>query len=151
MNRNDYENKNMPLTTGVARALIQELFADGGNVKRDGIVEGILQYHTNNGGKDTPPEKVTPAVKKVLSDLEAEGLAERHRNSTGYWKIHKPQSSVSQESSEQTAPAPPFIENAGERFQADLTALAFEAKEIAARATALESKAKEIAARIGKS
>ena len=141
----------MPLTIGVTRALIQELFADRDYVKRDRIVEDILQYHTTNGGKDTPPEKVTPAVKKVLSELEADGLAERHPNSTGYWKIHKPQASVSQESSEQTAPEPPVIQNTRAHVLADLTALAFEAKEIATRATTLESKAKEIATRIRKS
>ena len=141
----------MPLTTGAARSLIRELFAGRDYVKRDSIVEGILQTHTKKGGKDTPRKKVTPAVKKVLSELEAEGLAERHPNSTGYWKIQqKTQTSVSEESSEQTAPAPPFIPNASERFEADLTDLAFEAKEIAARATLLESKAEALAARIKK-
>ena len=150
MNQNNYENKYMPLTIGVARSLIQELFAGCDYIKRDSIVEGILQNHTKKGGEYTPRKKVTSAVKKVLSELEAEGLAERHPNSTGYWKIQKTQASVSEESSEQTAPAPPFIQNARERFEADLTDLAFEAKEIAARAALLESKAEEIAARIKK-
>lgn len=127
------------------------MFAGRDYVKRDNIVEDILQYHTTKGGADTAREKVTSAVKIVLSELEAEGIAERHPNSTGYWKIHKTQDSVSEASSEQTAPAQPFIQNASARFEADLTDLAFEAQELAARATDLQSKAEELAARIGKS
>ncbi len=151
MNRNTYENKNMPLTVGVARSLIRELFAGPDYIKRDSIVEGILQYHTTNAGKDTPQQQVTSAVKKILRELEAEGFAERHPTSAGYWKIRKTQSSVSEESSEQTAPVSPFSQNERERLEADLTDLAFEAKELTARATALKSKAEELAARIGKS
>ena len=150
MNQNNYPNKNVPLTTGVARYLIQKLFAGRDPVKRDRIVEDIMQHHMKNGGDDTSREKVTPAVKKVLSELEAEGLAERHPHSTGYWKIHKTQSLVSDETPKQTAPAQPSIQNEREPFEAELTDLASEAREIAARANALESKAKEIAARIRK-
>jgi hypothetical protein len=150
MNRNNYENKNMPLTIGVARSIIRELFVGRDYVKRDSIVEDILQYHTTNGGKDTPQQKATSAVKMVLRELEAEGFAERHPHSTGYWKIRKMQSSVSEESSEQTAPQPPSIQDESERLEADLTDLAFEAKELAAHATALESKAEKLAARIAK-
>ena len=144
MNRNNYENKNMPLTVGVARSLIQELFTANDNVKRGDIVEGILRYHTENGGKDTTREKVTATVKTVLRELEAEGFAERHPTSTGYWKIRKTQPSVSEKSSEQTAPTPPFVQDERERLAADLTDLALEAKQLAAR---LESKAEELAAR----
>ena len=148
MTQNNYENKNMPLTSGVARSLIRELFTANDNVKRGDIVEDILQYHTTNGGTDTPRQKVTSAVKKALRELEAEGLAERHPNSTGYWKIYKTQSLVSEELSKQTAP--PFIQDERERLEADLTDFASEAKELAVRATALESKADKLAARIGK-
>ena len=150
MNQNNYENKGMPLTSGVARSLIPKVFTGNNYVKRGAIVTDILRYHTENGGKDTKREKVTATVKKVLSELETEGLAERHPDSTGYWKIRKTQPSVSEESSEQTAPAPTFIQDERERLEADLTDLAFEAKSLAARATALESKAEALAARIGK-
>ena len=150
MNRNNYENKNMPLTIGVARSLIPKMFTGNDYVKRGDIVIGILRYHTENGGKDTPREKAAIAVKMVLRELEAEGFAERHPTSTGYWKIGKTQSSVSEESSEQTAPTPTFIQDERERLEADLTALASEAKQLAARATALASEAKQLAARIGK-
>ena len=150
MNQNNYENKGMPLTSGVARSLIPKVFTGNDYVKRDSIVEDILQYHTTNGGKDTPQQKVTSAVKKVLRELEAEALAERHPHSTGYWKIRKMQSSVSEEPSEQTAPTPPSTQNERERLEADLTDLAFEAKQLAARATALESKAEKLATRIAK-
>ena len=139
----------MPLTLGVARSLIRELFAGPDYIKRDSIVEDLLQYHKENGGKDTPQQKVTSAVKRVLRELEADGFAEKHPTSTGYWKIRKTQSSVSEESSEQMAPS--SIQNERERLKADLTDLAFEAKELAARAIALKSKAEKLAARIGKS
>ena len=146
MNQNNYENKNMPLTVGAARSLVRELFAGGDYVERKSIVEDILQHHTAKGGKDTPREKVTLAVKGVLRKFKAEGFAEKHPNSTGYWKIRKTQPLVSEESSEQTAPAPPFIQDESGRLEADLTDLAFEAKSLAACATALESKAEELAA-----
>lgn len=147
MTQNNYENKGMPLTVGVARTLIPKVFTGNDYVKRGDIVRRILQYHTENGGKDTKRDKVTIAVKMVLSELENKGLAERHPHSAGYWKIRQTQSSVSEESSEQTAPAPPFIQDESERLEADLTDLAFEAKQLAARATAL---AEKLAARAGK-
>lgn len=150
MTQNNYDNKGMPLTFGVARSLILKVFTGNDYLKRGDIVTGILQYHTENGGKDTKREKVTATVKTVLNKLETEGLAERHPDSTGYWKIRKTQSSVSEESSKQTAPAPLFIQNERERLEADLTDLAFEAKQLAARATVLESKADELVSRIGK-
>ena len=150
MTENNYENKDMPLTTGVARSAIPKVFTSNNYVKRGDIVTGILRYHTENGGQDTKLKKVTTAVKLVLRELEAQGFAERHPTSTGYWKIRKTQSSVSEESSEQTAPAPPFTPEERERLEADLTDLAFEAKALAARVTALESKAEKLAARIGK-
>lgn len=151
MNRNNYENKGMPLTLGVARALIPKVFTGNDYVKRGDIVTNILRYHTENGGKDTKREKVTIAVKMVLRELETEGLAERHPHSAGYWKRRKTQPSVSEESSEPTAPTPPSIQDERKRLEADLTNLAFEAKQLAARATALESKARKLAARAGKS
>ena len=151
MNQNNYDNKGMPITVGVARSLIRELFTANDNVKRGDIVERILQHHTTNGGEDTPRQQVTSAVKKALSELEAEGFVERHPDSIGYWRIRKTQDSVSEESSDPTAPTPPSIQNERERLAADLTDLAFEAKALAARATALESKAEELATHIGKS
>ena len=151
MNQNNYKNKGMPLTSGVARSLIPKVFTGNDYLQRGDIVKGILQYHTENGGKDTKREKVTAAVKMALNKLETEGLAERHPDSIGYWKIGQTQASVSEESSEQTAPAPPFIQDERERLEADLTDLASEAKQLAARATTLEAKAKQLAARAGKS
>ena len=150
MSRNNYEDKDMPLTIGVARSLIPKEITGNHYVKRGDIVEKILQYHTKNGGEDTPLKQVTSAVKMVLRELETKGLAERHPKSTGYWKIRKAQPSVYEESSEQTAPASPLMQNERERLEADLTDLAFEAKALVARATALESKAEALAARIGK-
>ena len=150
MTQNNYDNKDMPITIGVARSLIPKVFTGNNYVKRGDIVTRILRYHTENGGKDTKREKVTATVKTVLSKLETEGLAERHPDSTGYWKIGRTQSSVAEESSEQIAPTPTFIQDERERLEADLTDLAFEAKQLAARATALESKAEKLTARIGK-
>jgi len=84
-----YENKNMPLTSGGARELIVALFAGKGNVKRAEIIDTLTEYHNQNGGKVTPKQKRVPVVRKALSDLEAQGLAEKHPSSPGYWRIHE--------------------------------------------------------------
>jgi len=48
----EYDNKNMPLTSGCARELIQTLFAgEGYHTKRSEIIERVTEYHTQNGAK----------------------------------------------------------------------------------------------------
>ena len=145
-----YPNEGKLITTGGARFLIENLFAGRGSVKRSSIIQDIREHHTNNGGKDSSKEKVETAVKTALHNLEEKGLAEKDPINFGYWIIHKTPSSVYEESPEQTAQGLLFSQNERELLEAELTDLASEAKELAARATALESKVEKIAARIRK-
>ena len=85
----NYDFENMPLTTGCARALIQALFAGEGYHKRAKILDTLTRHHNANGGTDTPKDTRVSAVKKALNDLETEGIAERHPDSPGYWRIRK--------------------------------------------------------------
>ena len=84
-----YAYENMPLTTGGARALLRALFAGKGYHKRAEIIEAVTRHHTANGGTPTPKEAQVSVVKKALTDLETEGIAERHPDSTGYWRIRE--------------------------------------------------------------
>ena len=83
-----YEYKNMPVTTGCARGLLVALFAGKGYTKRAEIIQTLTRYHTENGGQVTPKQKRVSAVKKALSDLAAQGRAEKHPSSAGYWQVH---------------------------------------------------------------
>ena len=84
-----YDNKNMPLTSGCAGELIKKLFAGKGNIKRAEMIETLTKYHNENGGRVTPQQQRVSAVKKALKDLEAQGVAEKHPSSSGYWRIHE--------------------------------------------------------------
>lgn len=84
---NDYEYHNMPLTSGAARGLIVALFAGKGNTKRAEIIDTLTRHHNEKGGKATPKKKRVTAVKTALRDLEAQGRAEKHPSSPGYWRV----------------------------------------------------------------
>ena len=81
-----YAHKNMPLNKGIARALICELYAGQGYMKKSEIEKGILQYHLENDGKQ-PEVKLGTTVTRILSELEKQGRAEKHGESVGYWQI----------------------------------------------------------------
>jgi len=38
-----------------------------------------------------PKQKRVSAVKQALRDLAAQGQAEKHPSSPGYWRIHEPE------------------------------------------------------------
>ena len=80
----EYIHQNIPLTTGVARALIRDLFSGKGYVKRAEIIKSIREYHRKNGGAETPKERCVSAVRKALSEIRAE----KHSAAGGYWKIN---------------------------------------------------------------
>lgn len=82
-----YVNKNMPLTSGIARSLIPVLFAGKGYVKRSEIIKVLSQYHIARGGKDTRPSTQEIIVRYALRDLEKACVVERNPDTQGYWKI----------------------------------------------------------------
>ena len=82
----EYDHKNIPLNTGIVRELICELYSGKERVKRSVIIEEILQYHLNQGGK--PPEiQLSATVSDVLRKMANEGKAERRGESRGFWII----------------------------------------------------------------
>ena len=82
----EYNHKNIPLNTGIVRELICELYSGKEYVKRSVIIEEILQYHLNQGGK-TPEIQLSATVSDVLRKMANEGRAERCSGSPGFWKI----------------------------------------------------------------
>ena len=82
----EYSHKNIPLNTGIVRELICELYAGKEYVKRSVIIEGILQYHVNQGGK-LPDIQLSATVSDVLRKMANEGRAKKREGSHGFWKI----------------------------------------------------------------
>ncbi len=82
-----YVHRNMPLTAGVSRVLMRELFAEEGFVKRAEIIARVSKYRTENGGAATPKDSCVSAVKTALRGLELAQQAERHPDAAGYWQI----------------------------------------------------------------
>ena len=82
----EYSHKNMPLNTGIVRELICELYTGKEYVKRAVIIEGILQYHLDQGGK-SPEIQLSATVSDVLRKMANEGRAKKRDGSPGFWKI----------------------------------------------------------------
>lgn len=81
-----YNHKDSPLNKPIARELICELYSGKGYVKRAAIIEGILQYHLDQGGK-APEIKLSVAVDNVLREMAHAGTAERREGALGFWRI----------------------------------------------------------------
>ena len=82
----EYSHKNIPLNTGIVRELICELYTGKEYVKRSVIIEEILQYHLDHGGK-SPEVQLAAIVSDVLGKMANEGKAKRRDESHGFWKI----------------------------------------------------------------
>lgn len=81
-----YNHKDSPLDKHIVRELICELYSGKGYVKRAAIIEGIRQYHLDQGGK-APKIQLPLAVSNVLAEMANAGRAERREGSLGFWKI----------------------------------------------------------------
>ena len=84
--KNNYEYKDIPLTPSVAKDLIYEIFSGRSSVSRKKIIDDVVERHEKQGGSPATGN-VTNVIKKALSALKKEGLAENV--SSGYWKILK--------------------------------------------------------------
>ena len=82
----EYNYKNIPLNTGIVRELICELYTGKEYVKRSVIIEEILQYHLDQGGK-SPEIQLPDIVSDVLRKMKDEGRAEKRDGRHGFWKI----------------------------------------------------------------
>jgi hypothetical protein len=79
-----YEFSNLPLTAGIARKLIIELFGDNRVVRRDNIIDAVLKKHLKRGGLK-PTQSPPQVLKRALATLKEAGLATNP--GLGFWKI----------------------------------------------------------------
>ena len=79
---NQYEYVERPLTPGIAKKLIQELFA-GQTVQKQEIMRIVDETHRERGG--LPARAKFPPVTMALTNMKREGLVENP--SQGYWLI----------------------------------------------------------------
>ena len=81
-----YNHRDIPLNNYIVRELICELYSGKGYVKRASIIEEILQYHLDQGGK-APKIQLPLLVSTVLKEMAKAGMAERREGSHGFWRI----------------------------------------------------------------
>jgi hypothetical protein len=87
----DYKFKNLPITPNIIETIIIELF-NGKTLKRDEIVNRVLDFHITNGGLPHGAQDFSRSVKKALSKMSKKGWASNR--SIGYWDINKKDSPV---------------------------------------------------------
>ena len=82
---NDYKYVGVSLTPSIAQELIIEKFS-GRPVKRQEIVETVIQIHEDRGGLPSESQDVRSTIKSALQRLKKQRIAENL--SLGYWRIH---------------------------------------------------------------
>jgi|SRR5438132_3635447 len=86
----------VPLTPGVARHIIEEIFQRQSQWKRADLVAEVQRVHSERGGL-AGQQNPFAVVKKALSNLQDDGLVEKHHY--GHWKwISTPKESAGQDS-----------------------------------------------------
>ena len=80
----DYTYKDMPLTPGIMVELAPTLFA-GRMVSRQDIINAVVKYHADHGGKPTSANSVSQ-IKKALTVLVKEGRVEQAPG-FGLWRF----------------------------------------------------------------
>jgi hypothetical protein len=81
-----YPYKSLPITPSIIENLIIDLF-NNQTLKREEIVNKILNHHISNGGLPPEAKDFTRSVKKALSNLQDKGYA--LNRSYGRWGIEK--------------------------------------------------------------
>ena len=81
-----YQYSGLPITPSIIENLII-LLLNGQTLKRDSIVNKILEYHIINGGLAPESQDFPRSVKKALSNLQERGNASN--KSYGFWEINK--------------------------------------------------------------
>ena len=87
MDQHEYRYAGQPLTPGIAEDLILELFT-GRITERQKIVDAVTRAHRDRGGLDARAKDTPRLVKKALSNMQRDGLAENP--SFGQWRIMGP-------------------------------------------------------------
>ena len=81
----EYKYRQLPITSMIIEELILKLF-NGKLVKRDEIVNKVLEHHLMNEGKEPEVLDFPRSVKTTLSQMSKKGIVENV--AYGYWKIH---------------------------------------------------------------
>ena len=82
----EYPYKGLPITPAIIEYLIIYLL-NGKTLKRDDIVNKILDHHISNGGLAPQAQDLPRSVKKALSNMQQKNHA--INKSYGYWEIQK--------------------------------------------------------------
>ncbi|WP_203364730.1 GIY-YIG nuclease family protein [Bacillus sp. REN10] len=90
----EYKYDKVPINPSIIEELIIELF-NGKTIKRNEIVEGVLNHHIANGGLSPEAKDFPRSVKKALSNMSKKGWA--INKTYGYWEINKGDSLVMEE------------------------------------------------------
>jgi hypothetical protein len=90
----DYQFKDLPITPSIIETIIIQNL-NGKKLKRDEIVNKVLDFHITNGGLAPEAQDFSRSVKKALSNMSEKGWASNL--SYGYWKIHKTDSPINKE------------------------------------------------------
>lgn len=80
-----YKYNGLPITPSIIEYLILTLF-NGRTVKRDTIVNNVLDYHISNCGLHPDAQDFTASVKKALSNMQKRNYA--INKSYGFWEIN---------------------------------------------------------------
>jgi hypothetical protein len=80
----EYKYKGVPITSRIVEEIILQIFK-GQTLKRDDIVNSVLNYHIAKKGLKSEAQVFSRTVKKALSNLQNKQLASNI--STGFWKI----------------------------------------------------------------
>jgi hypothetical protein len=80
-----YRYRSQPLTAAIAKGLIRELARDGDPFRRQDMVKRVEKAHLSRGGRGARAGNLVSAIKKALTELKEEGVAENP--SSGFWRI----------------------------------------------------------------
>lgn len=81
-----YTYKDLPITPGIIETITVELF-NGKTIKRDEIINKVLDYHVSKGGLQPIAQDFPRSIKTALSSLKEKGNAVN--KSHGFWHISK--------------------------------------------------------------
>ena len=83
MENNRYKYQGEPLTISKVEQLILTLFAGMPAIKREYIIDGVIEFHKSQGGLE--PSSTAYPFPPALTKLKEKGFAEQLGG--GYWRI----------------------------------------------------------------
>lgn len=80
-----YVARGLPITPSIMASIVRETFASGELVRRQELLDRVLDYHNNHGGVSASVDPVSQ-IKKALADLSGSGDIEK-TGVYGVWRI----------------------------------------------------------------